>query len=96
MEFPEPHSQRGIRELLTGLQTAHANGELVSITVTLELASGEMSFVRTPAENDYALAGFMIATANDILAEKFYDNEIIDASHEDDDDEEDEEIGDPE
>lgn len=99
-EFPEPTSQKAIRELLSRLQHAAADGELVSITVTMELASGGLSFVRTEPENDYALSGFMAAVASDIAQEKFYEDEIFDGIDDEDsddldEDDDEEEIGDP-
>jgi hypothetical protein len=89
-DVPQPESIRAVRNLLTDILERTHDGEILSIFVAAETTSGNFIHARTEPENAFAMAAFIQQSAQDLTAEKFYEDEFeLELDDEEDDDEED-------
>lgn len=85
-DFPEPESQKQIRELLNTVVGLNERGELTSLTVVAELAKENAMFYGcTAPEKLYAVVGYMMVRAIDkALQTEFETSQDADDKEDDD------------
>lgn len=95
----EPLSVTVSRKILTGALEKTVEGEVASVLLVLETASGELVYVRSPFKDTLRLTGMLFAVATELSQEAidepddaaFLEGFEGDGFDEEDDDDEDEE-----